>query len=118
MTVFKSSPPTYKPSNEEMFMARNPFPVDDELSEEETIQEMEAIKKELEESVSIRRQHDARLLDLLPSISISPDNASVTVSMKSFVSLLRSLNSRITLTLTTRTILLPSISIKNSEFKS
>ena len=92
----------------EILTARQPFPVDDELSEEEALKELEAIKKEMAEDAAATR-HQERLL--LPSISINPDHSAVTVSLKSFASLLRSLNSRVTVTLATRTILVPNVSI-------
>ena len=95
---------------DEISTARQTFPVDDELSEEEAMKELEAIKKEMAEDAAAIR-HQNRLL--LPSISINPDHSSVTVSLKSFASLLRSLNSRVTVTLATRTILVPNVSIRN-----
>ena len=95
---------------DEISTARQTFPVDDELSEEEAMKELEANKKEMAEDAAAIR-HQNRLL--LPSISINPDHSSVTVSLKSFASLLRSLNSRVTVTLATRTILVPNVSIRN-----
>lgn len=97
--------------DEEILTARQPFPVDDELSEEDALKELEAIKKEMAEDDAAKRHQD-RLL--LPSISVNPDHSSVTVSLKSFASLLRSLNSRVTVTLATRTILVPNVSIINN----
>ena len=103
----------YQPDStwdEEAMMARNPFPVDDELSHEEALKELEAIKKEMAEDAAAKK-HEERLI--LPSISVNPEESSVTVSLKSFAAFLRSFSSRVTVTLATRTILVPNVSLKN-----
>ncbi len=95
---------------ETLMMARNPFPIDDDLSEEEALKELEAIKKEMAEDVAAKR-HEERLI--LPSITINRDESSVTISLKNFASLIRSFSSRVTVTLATRTILVPNVALKN-----
>ncbi|XP_057378622.1 uncharacterized protein LOC130700656 isoform X2 [Daphnia carinata] len=95
---------------DEILTGRRPFPVDDEISQEEALKELEAIKQEMAEDAAAER-HLSRLV--LPSISVNGDEASVTVSLKSFASLLRSLSSRVTVTLATRTILVPNVSVNN-----
>lgn len=105
--LYPTNPPTVR---DDTLTERRPFPVDDELSEEEAIKELEAIKREMAEDTAAQR-HLNRLV--LPSISVNRDESSVTVSLKSFASLLRSLSSRVTVTLATRTILVPNVSIRN-----
>lgn len=99
------------PPDEDMMLDKQPiFPIDDELSEEEAIKELEAIRKELAQTMAARQQEDRVIF---PSITVNPEQSSVTVSLKSFASLLRSISSRVTVTLTTRTILVPNISVKD-----
>lgn len=109
--TYRSASPSHHQSQlqeEAEYMEKNPFPVDDELSEEDALKELEAIRKELAEEAAAA-QHQSRLL--FPSISVDPVQSSVTVSVKGFASLLRSLSSRVTVTLATRTILVPNISV-------
>lgn len=103
-SLFRSASPVIPAED----LERYPFPVDDQLSPADALKELEAIRKELSED-SAARQHENRLL--FPSISLDPINSSVTVSVKSFASLLRSFSSRVTVTLATKTILVPSISV-------
>lgn len=111
MPLFRSNLYSDSVSEEEtLMMAKNPFPIDDELSEEEALKELEAIKKEMAEDVAAKR-HEERLI--LPSITINRDESSVTISLKNFASLIRSFSSRVTVTLATRTILVPNVSLKN-----
>ena len=67
-------------------------------------------QKEMAEDAAAKR-HEERLI--LPSISVNPEESSVTVSLKSFAAFLRSFSSRVTVTLATRTILVPNVSLKN-----
>ncbi|KAK4027157.1 hypothetical protein OUZ56_016169 [Daphnia magna] len=105
--LYPTSSPTVR---EEIATGSRPFPVDDEISQEEALKELEAIKQEMAEDAAAQR-HLNRLV--LPSISVNRDESSVTVSLKSFASLLRSLSSRVTVTLATRTILVPNVSVNN-----
>ncbi|KAI9563858.1 hypothetical protein GHT06_011325 [Daphnia sinensis] len=103
--------PTTSPNvGNQMLTGRRPFPVDDEISEEEALKELEAIKQEMAEDAAAQRHLD-RLV--LPSISVNREESSVTVSLKGFASLLRNLSSRVTVTLATRTILVPNVSVNN-----
>lgn len=102
-------PPLFRSASPAIPAEEN-FPIDDELSQEDALKELEAIRQELSADLAAR-QHENRLL--FPSITLDPISSSVTVSAKSFASLLRSLSSRVTVTLATRTILVPSISVIN-----